>query len=269
MFKPVFTILGATVLVVGVLAAWQPVSGYARATARQVHQAAEDAMPLSLAIERLQTLVDDLDTVVGEQRHRLIEQEVALEGLAKAVERSRERVAHHEAEVRAARSLLAEQHDSYRIAGREHDRATVVAEAQGQAAALTRAREVLEARSEAQAALERAVQEAQVRIAEAQGQREQYDLRLAQLRAQAESVAIRSELTRSLDHLPDRIDDGAFRGVEEQFARIERRLTVEERALERGEERPAGGISFTQPQTVDVLAELDAALAEESAPAQR
>ena len=94
----------------------------------------------------------------------------------------------------AARNLLAIERASYEIGGANYERARVVKEATAKAEALVRAKAVVSAKQQTLDALGRAVDEAQARIASAAGQRETYGMRLAQLRANAENVAIRQEL---------------------------------------------------------------------------
>ena len=57
-------------------------------------------------------------------------------------------------------------------------------------------------------------------------------MRLAELRANAEHVAMRQELVTTLGTLPGDIDRGAFQHVEDTFARIEREIEVQHRLLD-------------------------------------
>ena len=261
-FKTTALIAGGTLLSGALLLGIGPLSSYIRTSARVAGENVAQAVPAGFEIERIQTLVGDLDQVIAEQQAKLVDQQVDLEYLQREVERAAERMDGLEAEVGAARNVLSVERASYRIGDRHHDRATVVREAKAKAEALVRAREIHAAKAQTLAALERALGQAEGQLAEARNQRETYAMRLAELRAKAENVAIRQELVVSLDQLPDAIDDGAFNRVEQAFQRVERELEVQDRLLEehyRG--LPASGeIDFAEPADEDVVAFLDQAL---------
>ena len=246
------------------LAAWHPVSSYVRTGAHVAHEAALDAVPLGFEVERIETLVNDLDEVIREQNARLVKQEVDLEYLQQEVERAEARIDGLTDEVKAARAVLSHERAVYTINGRNYDRSLVVDQAGAKADALVRARAIAEAKRATLTTLDNAIKQARTQLREASQQRETYALRLTELRAKAENVAMRQELVARLDHLPSGIDTGAFSEVESAFERVERELAVQDRMLnERGDSSPnPAEISFTPEPEQDVLAALDAVLAE-------
>ncbi len=263
--KKSLAITAATGLVLAIAAAWGPLSSYVRTSARLAGNAMHDSVPNGFEIERIRTMVDDLDAVVAEQEARLIEQRVDLEYLEEEVGRCAERVERLRAEVVAAREILAEDRATYTIGGEEYPRAEVVREAQAKAEALTRTRAILTAKRETMGALEDALSTAEAQIARARDQRETYGLRLANLQAQAETVAVRKELATTLDDLPEAIDAGAFNEVEQAFTRVERELEVQGRVLDRSFEQVDDDrrLDFLRQDEADVLGALDRALATE------
>jgi len=269
LIKTTVIVVGGVALTGALLASVGPLSSYLRTSARVAGQAAHDAVPTSFEVERIQTLVDDLDQVIGEQQARLVKQRVDLDYLQQEVRRAEQRQGALADEVRRARSLLQHERAVYRIGEGEYARGEVVREAQAKAQALMRAREIHDAKSDTLAALDGALAQAEAQLAEARRQRSQYQMRLAQLRAKAENVAIRQELATTLDQLPERIDAGAFQEVEDAFGRVERELTVQDRLLnERYQSAPdPSRISFVEPDERDVLAQLDQALTDEPEPA--
>ena len=259
---------GAGAALVGVcLLGWSTVSSYARTGARIAANTAHDAVPVSFEIERLRTLIGDLDQVMLEQRSKLIKQEVDIQYLEQDVKRAHERCNHLTSEVSSARNLLAVKRDVYLIGHKEYDYNTVATEATAKAASLKRSRGIYEAKAQTLQALKSAVNQAESQIARAEEQREAYNLRLGQLEAQAENIAIRQELITSLDALPTQIDAGAFQEVENNFTRLERELAVQQRTLdEHYNAAPAAEqISFSAPAKTDVLGMLDAALGTDTA----
>lgn len=261
LIKTTILVTGGIVLVGAALAAWGPLSSYVRTGARLARDHAHDAVPTGFEIERIQTMVHDLDEVVGEQQARLVKQRVDLEYLQKEVARCQERVAQLTDEVSAARAVLAEERPNYRINGVEHPREQVVRQARLKAEALVRARDIAAAKHQTMTALENALARAESQLADARAQRETYAMRLANLRAQAQTVAIRQELATQMHELPEAIDAGAFQEVEQAFARVERELTVQDRLLDQATEAPrAQAITFTREPDQDVLAVLDDAL---------
>ena len=254
---------GAGAALLGVcLIGWSTVSSYARTGARIATEAAHDAVPVSFEIERLRTLISDLDQVMLEQRSKLIKQEVDIQYLEQDVNRAQQRCDHLVSEVTSARNLLAVKRDVYLIGHKEYDYNTVATEATSKAASLKRSKGIYEAKAQTLQALKSAVAQAEAQINRAEEQREAYNLRLGHLEAQAENIAIRQELITSLDTLPTKIDAGAFQEVENNFTRLERELAVQQRTLdEQYNAAPAPEqISFSAPAKEDVLGMLDAAL---------
>jgi chromosome segregation ATPase len=225
-------------------------------------ESAHDAVPVSFEIRRLETLINDLDDVMREQQRKLIKQEVDIEYLEKDVENANERQAHLSAEVSAARDILAVHQDSYVIGQKSYDYHTVATEATGKAEALKRSRSIHEAKAQTLEALRNAVSQARHQLHQADTQRQQYAVRLNQLEATAENIAIRNQLISSLDTIPTTLDKGAFQQVEANFTRLERELAVQQRALnERYDSAPAPEkINFSAPEKQDVLGLLDEAL---------
>ena len=261
--KTVYLGTGAAIAA-ALLLGWSTFSSYARTGARMAAESAHDAVPVTFEINRLETLINDLDQVMIEQRGKLIKQEVDIEYLQQDVQRAKTRQDHLAQEVGAARDILAVQRDVYLIGNKEYEYQVVAQEATNKAEALTRARSIYDAKEQTLHALRSAVHQAETQLNRAQQQREQYSVRLSQLEAQAENIAIRSELITSLDTLPNQIDAGAFQEVEANFTRLERELAVQQRALdERYDAAPrAEQISFSAPEKQDVLGFLDAALAQ-------
>lgn len=251
----------ATILTAGVLT-WGATSSYVRTGLRTAGEAAHDMVPTDFEIERIQTLIGDLDSVIVEQESRLIEQQLDLEYLQADVERCQQELDHLTAEVGEARKVLHVHRASYVIGGNAYDRATVVREATGKAERLVRAREITTAKEQTMHALAQALRQAEGQLGEARKQRETYRMRLAELSAKAENVEIRKQLAVSLDGLPTAIDDGAFQEVENAFTRVEKELAVQSRILDERYQRlpETEAISFTTPTEGDVLAVLDAAL---------
>lgn len=251
----------ASLLGIGLLA-WQPASSYFRTGLRSAGEAAHKMVPTTFEIERIETLVHDLESVVGRQEAKLVEQRLDLEYLQKDLQRCESEVDRLSREVGEARKVLSVHRASYRIGGNTYDRPMVVREATNKAERLVRAREIAEAKRRTAETLAAALSQAEAQLAEARNQRETYRLRLAELDAKAENVAIRKELAVRLDHLPAALDDGAFQEVEAAFSRVEKDLAVQDRLLEeRYRHLPQQeAIEFSARPSQDVLAMLDAAL---------
>jgi len=262
----VFT-AGGAVLAGTVLLGWSEIANAFQTGARMAGDAVDDAVPVSFAIEQIETRIDGLDSTLARQRSKLVEQEVDCAYLEREVERARERVGRLEGEVVAARRTLGVHRASYTIGNRTYDRERVVDEAKAKAERLTRARNVLAAKRATLETLRGALQQADAQIEAASRERETYAMRLAALRAKAENVAIRRELVTSLGDLPDGIDDGAFQDVERAFAKVERELTVQDRLLaERTDAVPSReAISFEAGEPVDILEVLNSALGDRAA----
>ncbi len=261
--KPVLYAIGGVAIAGTLLIGWKPMSSYLQTGARVAGEAARDAVPTGFEIERLQTLIGDLDKVLAEQRARVVRQKVDLDYLDRDTAACAKRVASLSDEVASARQVLMVEQASYVIGGERFDRPRVVKEATAKAEALVRAKAVATAKAQTLTALQRAVGEAEGRIAGAAGQRETYGMRLAQLRANAENVAIRQELAVAIGDLPSGIDAGSFQEVEATFARLEKELEVQSRLMDQALAAPAtGAITFAEPDAPRVLAALDAALAD-------
>jgi DNA repair exonuclease SbcCD ATPase subunit len=267
--KTTTLIVGGTVLGGALLLGLGPLSSYLRTSARVAQDNLHDAVPAGFEIERIQTLVGDLDQVITEQQSKLVTQRVDLEYLQDEVTRAEQRLAHLQNEVAAARDLLAEEQDEYRIGDRHYDRATVIREAKDKAAALERVRTVARAKAETVEALQNALAQAENQLTKARSQRDTYAMRLSELRAKAENVAIRQQLVTSIGNLPDAIDHGAFQEVEQAFKRVEKKIEVQDRMLAEADLAlpDADDIAFSAPPAEDVLAFLDRALERDTAAA--
>lgn len=259
--RPLFYAATATV-VIGVLAVgWSGLSSYLRTSAHLAGDSLRSQVPTHFEIERLSTLVDDLDATLATQRGRLVKQQVDLDYLRDEVRLSEEQVQQLTAEVTAAQQLLAQERTSYELGGRQFSRERVIAEAQNKAEALVRTRGIAEAKAQTLGALEQALIQADEQIAAAARQRQTYAMRLAELRANAEQVAMRQELVTTLGTLPGEIDKGAFSRVEESFARIEREIEVQNRLLDRQQVSPSRErITFGEEASTDIMAVLGRAL---------
>lgn len=260
-FKTGLAVIGGTIIIGAVVWHWDSISTWIRTGARVAGDAAHSSVPTGFEIERIQTMVGDLDDVIFEQRARLAEQQVDLEYLTQDVERSNQRVAELTTEVAEARRVLSVQRTSYRISGREFAHDEVIAEASSRVEALERAREIAAAKQATRDTLAAALRDAEQHLMAAERQRETYAMQLSELRAKAETVAMRQELATNLDQVPG-LDTGAFQDVEAAFRRVERDLAVQERVLEeRGGQRATPRIDFAAPEAdEDVLARIDAAL---------
>ncbi|TVR12934.1 MAG: hypothetical protein EA401_08020 [Planctomycetota bacterium] len=240
---------------------WSGMSSYVRTGSKMAGDSLRQLVPKEYAIEHLATLVDDLDATIADQRGRLIKRQVELEYLEREVIRSEQQVQLLEEEVRAARALLGQEHDHYQINGRTYSHQRVVSEAQSQAQALVRARSIAETKRETATTLGHAIARAEDHIAAAEGQRQGYAMRLSELRANADQVAMRKDLETSLGTLPGTFDRGAFQRVEDTFTRIERELDIQNRLLDRdGRSQTAAPLTFSPSNDQDILGVLDAAL---------
>ncbi len=259
--KIVYTVSGAAIAGV-LLLGWGTFSSYVETGARMASESAQEMVPVSFEIERLETLIHDLDEVMIEQRRKIIKQEVDIEYLEQDVKRAQEQQKHLIGEVTAARDILAVHKASYTIGDKEYSYQTVANEATNKAEALQRSRSIFDAKQQTLHALKSAVAQAEQQLERAEDQREQFAVRLHQLEAQAENIAIRNELISTLDTMPHAIDAGAFQEVENNFTRLERELAVQQRALdERYDAVPSPQqINFSEPEKHDVLGLLDAAL---------
>ena len=105
---PIFTTI--IILVLGILA-WtiEPVSSYLRTSTRLNQEAIHQAVPHHLAIERLRTLVHDLDKVIAEQHKTLTTRRVETDLLAAEVDGHQERELALHAQVSSAREALSAQ----------------------------------------------------------------------------------------------------------------------------------------------------------------
>lgn len=241
-------------------------NSYVRTGANMAGEQLRSSVPTDFEIERLDLLVNDLDATLATQRSRLVKQQVDLDYLRQEVEAASVGMRDLEEEVRAARVLLQDDNATYTLAGREFSRERIIAEAHNKAEALVRARSTVKAKSETLAALEDALHQADEQIAAARRQRQTYAMRLAELRANAEHVAMRKELVTTLGTLPGEIDTGAFQQVEETFARIEREIEVQHRLLDGGHgEVPRDRIVFDGEEDMDIMAVLGRALEEDQA----
>ncbi|MDA3963628.1 MAG: hypothetical protein PF961_22810, partial [Planctomycetota bacterium] len=269
LIKTTTLVVGGTMLGGALLLGLGPLSSYLRTSARVATENVHNAVPTGFEIERIQTLVGDLDDVIIDQQSKLVKQRVDLDYLRQDVERSQQRLEHLESEVGEARKVLSVERASYRIGDQNYQRGTVIREAKNKAESLVRAREIAEAKQETLSALTGALQQAEAQLGKARSQRETYAMRLAELRAKAENVAIRQELVTSLGELPDAIDAGAFQEVEQAFQRVERDIEVQDRLLDDAYSAvpKADEISFTAADEGDVLAILDGALGRTDAPA--
>ncbi|TVR44270.1 MAG: hypothetical protein EA402_07370 [Planctomycetota bacterium] len=245
------------VIVIG----WSGLSSYARTGAQWASDGLRQQVPTAFEIERLATLVNDLDGTLSKQRARLVTQEVELEYLRREVAAAKNHEQRLQQEVLAARDLLQVERAHYSIGGRSYPRERVEMEARSTAQALIHARSTAQTKAATLATLEAAVTEAEEHLAAAGRQRQTYALRLNELRAQAESVAMRKELVTSIGQLPTAMDQGAFQQVENSFARIERELAVQHRLLAQRNQSPQhGAIPFGSKAERDIHEILQAAL---------
>ena len=93
LIKTTLLITGGVVLTGVVLAGWGPLSSYVRTGARMAGDTVHDSVPTGFEIERIETMVHDLDEVIADQQARLVKQRVDLEYLQKEVTRCNKRVA--------------------------------------------------------------------------------------------------------------------------------------------------------------------------------
>lgn len=239
-------------------------NSYVRTGAHMAEEQLRSTVPTEFEIERLDILVADLDETLAKQRGRLVKQQVDLDYLRSEVGNAEQRVKDLEEEVRAARLLLQDDQQSYSLGGRAYSRERIIAEAHNKAQSLVRARSTAKAKGGTLAALEDALGQADEQIAAASRQRQVYAMRLAELRANAEHVAMRKELVTTLGTLPGEIDRGAFQHVEDTFTRIEREIEVQHRLLDGGGEAIARDhISFGGGEDMDIMAVLGRALDED------
>lgn len=266
MIHKTLLIAGGSIFAATLFIGWNTFSSYARTSVRIVANSAQDAVPVHFEIERLRTLISDLDAVMLTQRGRLTAQEIDVDYLQEDVSRALSRQNSLEAEIISARTLLSERKDNYTIANTRYSYDQIVDAATAKAHNLKRARSIYQAKSQTHNALSSALQQAHGQLSQAQEQREGYAMRLQQLEASAENIAIRSELITSLDNIPGNtlgnIHTGAFQEVENNFKRLERELAIQQRQLdEQYQSTPRNqSIVFTQHEEKDVLAILDAAL---------
>lgn len=265
LIKTSILVTGGVLLGGALLLGTGPLSSYLRTSARVASENVHDAVPVTFEIERIQTLVGDLDAVIAEHQAQLVKQRVDLKYLQQEVARNQQKMLTLEDEVQAARTILTVHQANYQIGDKSYDRAVVMQQAKNKAESLIRTRGLLEAKQQTLTTLNTALQQAGDQLAQARGQRETYSIRLAELRAMAGNVAIRKELVTQLQDLPNNIDSGAFQEVEQAFQRVERELEVQDRMLQDAftsttSTQSKDAINFSKTTEPDVLATLDKAL---------
>lgn len=261
-------ILGIAVGLSGIaLFGWQRSSSYLRTGTRLAGEQVQQAIPRGFEIERLATLIADLDQTLHEQEERAIGLEVDRELIAEDLAAERQRASALTAEVRQARRLLADGgEDPARLIShgtRRLSAASITRDATTKAEALVRIRAVIGAREASLGTVDQALAESRALLARAHDQRDTYALRLAELRAQAENVALREELVAHVAIQPAGIDRSAFQEIEASFQRLERELHVHQRELALREGRQARPLELAPASQGEVLERLDAVLAAE------
>jgi chromosome segregation ATPase len=223
--------IAAAILVLVVLIGGYRLSTYLRTSQRLVGDQLRASIPQDFELERCRTMIHDLDNAIQGHRQRLVALQVDRQSLAEETEGLDEQRARQADSLRELQVLLAQARDRYRLRGQEVEAATLRREAAQQADRLEHLQGLISTKRLALTAIDDTLAEAEQHIASAQRNRDEYQLRLEQLNANAEQVAIRSELQLAQGRMPG-IDQTMLQEVDSTFARLERELNIQQRQLD-------------------------------------
>ncbi len=111
-------ILGGTVALLGMgLLVGHEAASYVRTTAGYVKQSVADSVPVEFEIERARKMIDDLEPEVRRNKHLIVKEEVALEQLARQIERLEQKQQQEQANLMRMRAAVASGGDRIELAG--------------------------------------------------------------------------------------------------------------------------------------------------------
>lgn len=113
-------IIGAGVLLVGVLALGTGVSSYVRTSAGYVKDSVRDSVPIEFEIKRARHMINNLMPEVRKNMHVIAKEEVEVKRLEEQIQRAEEGLAKEKSQMMRLKSDLATGQDVFRYAGRDY-----------------------------------------------------------------------------------------------------------------------------------------------------
>jgi chromosome segregation ATPase len=261
MTKKTFLPLVAAVVLLPALAAALGYWPSVRALWNRARETVEESKSPEQLVGEIKVHLADMDEQITRHEVQLARVRRQADGVAREVQALEKQRDKHLDVLRQARTLLAEEHDTYEIAGRRCTRAEVHADVLLRCGEVRSLDQRLESRRQVLASMRQAVEDGQKVLAEAKALRGQKEAELATLKTRldnAQQLAAVQELTRSLRDSPLRGTNAALTRSWEQLR--ERLDDAEARARP---DRAGGLIDWENKSPArDAVREIDALLRE-------
>lgn len=218
-------IVGAGVLLLGLLFFGTSLSSYVGTSVRMVRESVKDSVPLGLELERAKDLIKQLDPEIRRHEHQIAKEEVAVEMLRDSVETREADLAKAERQIKRLASDL-ESGDSYYVyddrsftAGQvESDLSNRFEKFKTAETTTMNKRKTLNARTER-------LESAREKLIEMRNAKSQLELEVAELESRLEAL----ELAQVGSEF--KIDNSALSRTRETIREIKTRIEVEERVI--------------------------------------
>lgn len=222
---------------------------YVRTAVHKAKVAVEDAEPLSFKLDRLDTMVKDLDPEIRKAMHIIAKEEVAVEALKEEVTESDERLAKSQKDVFRLKQDLESDNSYFVYAGQSYTKEQVERDLRsrferhkGMQSAHDSVKQQLEAR-------ESSLTAAREKLTAMQNKKQELEVALASLRARQKALEV---LQTSSDL---NLDDSKLARTKDLAKDIEARIVTAEKVLNAQAKYP-GEINLDQPEDKDTLKEV-------------
>lgn len=222
---------------------------YVRTAVNKAKVAVEDAEPVSFKLDRLDTMVKDLDPEIRKAMHIIAKEEVAVEALKEEVDHSHERLAKSERDVLKLKDDLSDGNSYYVYAGETYTKEQVERDLRsrferhkGMQSAHDSLKQQLEAR-------EASLTAAREKLTAMQNKKQELEVAVASLRARQKALEV---LQTSSDL---NLDDSKLARTKDLAKDIEARIVTAEKVLNAQSKYP-GEINLDEPEDKDTLKEV-------------
>src|SRR5437016_128533 len=161
---------------------------YASTLASQVERDAKIAVPMKFELERLRNEISNLDTDISQMVRPIAEYKVAIEKMKRDIVKSRDHVEEQKKSLLQAVEDLQGSKTEYWYGGKKYTEAQVKRQVERDTEGLKRLEKTLKAKQQMLEAKETALQGTQDQLAQLITKKREYEVRLAQLEAENETL---------------------------------------------------------------------------------
>ncbi|MBI1900409.1 MAG: hypothetical protein HYS13_04745 [Planctomycetia bacterium] len=226
---------------------------YITTGAEKLQGAVRDNVPIEFELERARKMARDLTPVINDNKHRIAQEEVAVELLASRMAKLEDKIGKDRSEIVALKTDLEKEHDFYVYAGRTYSQDDVTQD-------LSRRFDRLKT-NDAQLTSMKKMHDARRRSLDATRQKlEGMVAAKRQLEAEIENLNARLEMVRAAETAGEfTFDDSALARVKGLVGDLEQRIEVMAKVADQEVDAYAE-IPVTQPGSPDVLEQVNAYL---------